>query len=35
MSRDNARGIARDLCALFHQESVLVTEDVIDGRFIN
>ena len=32
--RDKVQKIAKDLFALFHQESVLVTEDVIDGRFI-
>ena len=32
--RDKVQNIAKDLCTLFHQESVLVTEDVIDGRFI-
>ena len=32
--REKVQGIAKDLCALFHQESVLITEDVIDGRFI-
>ena len=32
--RDKVQRIAKDLCTLFHQESVLVTEDVIDGRFI-
>lgn len=31
---DKVQGIAKDLCTLFHQESVLVTENVIDGRFI-
>ena len=34
IDREKVQGIAKDLCALFHQESVLVTEDVIDGRFI-
>ena len=34
ISRDKVQRIARDLCSLFHQESVLVTEDVIDGCFI-
>ena len=32
--RDQVQSIAKEICALFHQESVLVTEDVIDGRFI-
>ena len=32
--QDKVQGIAKDLCRLFHQESVLVTENVIDGRFI-
>ena len=32
--REKVQGIAKDICALFHQESVLVTEDVIDGRFV-
>ena len=27
--------IAKDLCAFFHQESVLVTEDHIDGCFVH
>ena len=34
IGRDQVQGIAKDLCTLFHQESVLVTENVIDGRFI-
>ncbi|MBR5427455.1 MAG: hypothetical protein IK118_03835 [Clostridia bacterium] len=29
------RKIAKELCARFHQESVLVTQDRIDGYFIN
>ena len=32
--RDKVQRIAKDLCTLFHQESVLVTENVIDGRSI-
>ena len=32
--QDKVEGIAKDLCRLFHQESVLVTEDVIGGRFV-
>ena len=32
--QDKVQGIAKDLCRLFHQESVLVTENVIEGRFI-
>lgn len=32
--RDVVREIAKDLCTFFHQESVLVTEDRIEGRFI-
>ena len=32
--RDKVQRIAKDLCTLFHQESVLVTEDVIGGRFV-
>ena len=32
--REKVNGIAGDLCAYFRQESVLVTEDRIDGRFI-
>ena len=32
--REKVQGIAKDVCTLFHQESVLVTENVIDGRFI-
>ena len=32
--QDKVKGIAKDLRRLFHQESVLVTENVIDGRFI-
>lgn len=27
--------IARDLCAFFHQESVLITEDEVKAYFIN
>lgn len=34
IGRDKVQGIAKDLCTLFHQESVLVTEDVIEGQFI-
>ena len=32
--RDVVKKIAQDLCTLFHQESVLVTEDRISGYFI-
>ena len=32
--RDQVQSIAKEICALFHQESVLITENVIDGRFI-
>ena len=34
IGRDKVQGIAKEICTLFHQESVLVTEDVIDGRFV-
>ena len=30
-----AKEIAKDLCAFFHQESVLVTESEINAYFIN
>ena len=30
-----AREIAKDLCAFFHQESVLVTESETNAYFIN
>ena len=33
--RDIVQEIAKDLCAFFHQESVLVTEDQIEGRFVH
>lgn len=33
--RDIVREIAKDLCTFFHQESVLVTENQISGRFIS
>ena len=33
--REVVEGIAKELCARFHQESVLVTEDRIDGRFFS
>lgn len=33
-NRDIVKEIARDLCAFFHQESVLVTEDHIEGYFV-
>ena len=29
-----AEEIAKDICAFFHQESVLVTHDTIDCRFV-
>ena len=32
--RNTVREIAKDLCAFFHQESVLVTEGHIEGYFI-
>jgi len=32
--REKVQRIAKEICALFHQESVLVTENVIDGQFI-
>ena len=32
--RNTVREIAKDLCTFFHQESVLVTEDHIEGYFI-
>lgn len=31
---DTVQAIAKDLCARFHQESVLITEDRVSGRFI-
>ena len=31
---DKVQTIANEMCARFHQESVLVTEDRIDGRFV-
>ena len=33
--RGIVQGIAKDLCSLFHQESVLVTENRLNGYFIN
>ena len=33
--RDTVREIAKDLCVFFHQETVLITEDRIDGYFIS
>ncbi|MCR4654605.1 MAG: hypothetical protein K5770_00015 [Lachnospiraceae bacterium] len=33
--RDTVREIAEDLCSFFNQESVLVTENHIDGYFLN
>ena len=33
--RDLAEEIAKDLCAFFHQESVLVTETEIQARYIS
>lgn len=32
--REKAKGIVKDLCALFHQEAILVTENEIVGRFV-
>ena len=32
---DIVRGIAKDLCTQFNQESVLVTEDHLEGYFVN
>ena len=32
--RNTVREIAKELCTFFHQESVLVTEDHMDGYFI-
>lgn len=32
--KDTVRNIANDLCRLFHQESVLITEDYVDGFFL-
>ena len=32
--RNTVKEIAKDLCTFFHQESVLVTEDHIEGYFI-
>ena len=32
---ETVQEIAKDLCAFFHQESVLVTENCISGQFIN
>ena len=31
---DTVQAIAKDLCVRFHQESVLITEDRVLGRFI-
>ena len=31
---DTVQAIAKDLCARFHQESVLITENRVTGRFI-
>lgn len=31
---DTVQAIAKELCARFHQESVLITEDRVSGRFI-
>ena len=31
---DVVKGIAKELCVLFHQESVLITENQLDGYFI-
>ena len=33
--KDVVRGIAKDLCTQFNQESVLVTEDHLEGYFVN
>ena len=33
--RDTVKKIARDLCTFFNQESVLITENRIDGYFIS
>ena len=35
VERDIVRKIAKDLCAFFHQEAVLVTENQIDGYAIS
>ncbi len=32
--RDTAREIARDLCAFFHQESVLITEGRVESCYV-
>lgn len=32
--KDTIQRIAEDLCCFFRQESVLITEDVIKGRFL-
>lgn len=34
IDKDNIRKIAEELCSLFHQESVLITEDVVRGSYI-
>lgn len=34
VGKDSVQAIAKDLCARFHQESVLVTENVLCGNFI-
>ncbi|MBQ6372386.1 MAG: hypothetical protein IJJ22_04620 [Oscillospiraceae bacterium] len=35
ISRDTVNEVAKDLCAFFHQESVLITEGSVDAYFIN
>lgn len=35
VDKDVVQNIAKDLCVLFNQESVLVTADRLDGFFIN
>ncbi len=32
--KDTVRNIAKDLCALFNQESVLITEDTVSGSYV-
>ena len=33
IDKEDIRRIAQDLCSLFHQESVLITEDVVRGGY--
>lgn len=33
--RETVNEVAKDLCAFFHQESVMITEGAVDAYFIN